>query len=416
MRFVDFVDINPNIKLQKNLDYPFVDMNSVKPGYRYVTTNKKKKFKSGGAKFETNDTLFARITPCLENGKIAQVIDLEGDIGFGSTEFFVFRSKPEISTSEYVYYLSLTKIIRDTAEKSMTGASGRQRADINSIKNLEVYSPDIVIQNKITSILRSYDNLIQNNLTRIKTLEKIISKLYREWFVKFQFPGNKNIKFINSKLGKVPKNWETLILGDIAKVYRGKSYSRKELELNEGKLFINLKCINKGGGFRRNGIKRYTGNYKSSQIVSEGSIVIAITDMSQERELIGQVARIGKLGKEISIISLDLANIVPLKKVGKNYLYSSLRFSNFSDIIQNYANGVNVLHLSIKNIENFKISFPPERLRKKYEEITEYYFQKINVLENSNEILKKTRDLILPKLMSGNIDISNLNIKLEDSF
>jgi len=133
MQFDDFVEINPRVSLQKGNDYPFVAMDIVTPEHRYVRSQNVREFKGGGAKFQNQDTLFARITPCLENGKIAQATDLLGGIGFGSTEFFVFRSKPGISDHAYIYYLASTPIIRGAAEKSMSGTSGRQRADLSQL-------------------------------------------------------------------------------------------------------------------------------------------------------------------------------------------------------------------------------------------------------------------------------------------
>jgi type I restriction enzyme S subunit len=159
MIFSEFVEINPKVKLTKNNAYSFIGMELLQPGFRYVTSKEAKSFNGGGTKFKSGDVLFARITPCLENGKIAQFKGTSGDVGFGSTEFFVFRGKDGTSDSAYVYYLSISSILREPAEKSMSGASGRQRADIASIKDLNVPSPSLGIQKKIASILTAYDDL-----------------------------------------------------------------------------------------------------------------------------------------------------------------------------------------------------------------------------------------------------------------
>jgi len=208
MEFADFVEINPKVSLVKGKAYPFVDMGMVTPGSRYVLTADRREYKAGGAKFCSGDTLFARITPCLENGKIAQFIGSDRQVGFGSTEFFVFRARPNISTSAYVFYLASTDIIRKPAEKSMAGASGRQRADIASIRNLGIEAPDLATQHKIATILSAYDDLIEHNLRRIKILEEMAQNLYREWFVKFRYPGHQHARFTDSPLGRIPKGWE----------------------------------------------------------------------------------------------------------------------------------------------------------------------------------------------------------------
>src|SRR5579883_971582 len=132
MRLSDFVEFNPKVKLSHDLDYPYVEMDEIIPGRRYVRGRLLRPFAGGGTKFQRDDVLFARITPCLENGKIAQFRNPNFQQGFGSTEFFIFRAKENISDPGYVFYLFSDAEIRQIAEKSMVGASGRQRANINS--------------------------------------------------------------------------------------------------------------------------------------------------------------------------------------------------------------------------------------------------------------------------------------------
>lgn len=163
----DFLEINPKSKILKNQNVPYVGMEDIVIGKRYVTSSKFREYK-GGTRFQGGDTLFARITPCLENGKIAQYKSGLSKNAFGSTEFFVFRGKEGISNSNFIYYLCLTDLIRNPAIKSMTGASGRQRADIDVISQLEINAPDLATQNKIATVLSAYDDLIENNLRAYK--------------------------------------------------------------------------------------------------------------------------------------------------------------------------------------------------------------------------------------------------------
>lgn len=122
-KFSDFVDINPLVKLKANEEYSFIEMADLNDGQRYVYPSAKR-ILTGGARFEENDTLFARITPCLENGKICQVKDLKDGKGFGSTEFLVFRGKEKVSDSNFVFYLSRWDEVRRFAELNMVGTSG----------------------------------------------------------------------------------------------------------------------------------------------------------------------------------------------------------------------------------------------------------------------------------------------------
>jgi len=109
--FSELVEINPRVKIEKAKEYPFVEMGVVEPSRRYVRADHNRIFQNGGAKFLPGDTLFARITPCLENGKIAQYQDVGGEAGFGSTEFFVFRARPGVSDPGFVYYLAKSELL-----------------------------------------------------------------------------------------------------------------------------------------------------------------------------------------------------------------------------------------------------------------------------------------------------------------
>lgn len=129
-RFGDKVCCNPTVKLKKQESYPVIDIDKITPGYKTVRSVETIEYTGqGGAKFQDHDVLFARITPCLENGKMA-IADTEGQNGIGSTELFVFRGIDGVSDTEYIYYLLCMKHIRQLAANSMTGASGRQRADL----------------------------------------------------------------------------------------------------------------------------------------------------------------------------------------------------------------------------------------------------------------------------------------------
>ena len=201
IRFGDFVEVNPRIQLEKGKEYPYIEMATVNPGNAIVLPQENRIYKGGGSRFQSGDTLFARITPCLENGKIARCKHTSNEPCFGSTEFFIFRGKPNVSDSTYVFYLALSPMIRELAVKSMTGASGRQRAMLSSVEDICVPVLPLSRQRKIAAVLSAYDDLIENNTRRIKILEDMAQTLYQEWFVHFRFPGHENVPMIESPLG-----------------------------------------------------------------------------------------------------------------------------------------------------------------------------------------------------------------------
>ena len=170
LKISSFIEINPREILNKGVLAKKVGMDKLQPFCRDIVEYEIVKY-SGGVKFRNGDTIMARITPCLENGKTAMINILdENEVGFGSTEYIVFRAKDEVTDPYYVFYLVCSPIVRDVAIKSMVGSSGRQRVQIDVIENIETIFPNIETQKKISSILKLLDdkininNKINNNL------------------------------------------------------------------------------------------------------------------------------------------------------------------------------------------------------------------------------------------------------------
>lgn len=158
----EIADFNPSEPLQKGKISKKIGMDKIFPFNRDITSYEVVPFTSG-TKFRNGDTIMARITPCLENGKIAKVSILDEDeIGFGSTEFIVLRAKEEID-EDYLYYLTCSSIVREPAIKSMVGSSGRQRVQTDVVLNLEIEVPSYKEQKVIGKILRNLDDKIKLN-------------------------------------------------------------------------------------------------------------------------------------------------------------------------------------------------------------------------------------------------------------
>lgn len=159
----EFIEFNPKESIKKGGIFPKIAMDVLSPFTRKVNSYSWEKY-NGGTKFRNQDTIMARITPCLENGKIAMVTILPTDtVGFGSTEYIVFRARPGISDSKFIYYLACSDFVKDTAIKSMVGSSGRQRVQQSVLNALEIFVPDLKEQKKIASILSAVDDKIELN-------------------------------------------------------------------------------------------------------------------------------------------------------------------------------------------------------------------------------------------------------------
>lgn len=254
------------------------------------------------------------------------------------------------------------------------------------------------IQVKIADILSAYDNLIENNNKRIKLLEQMAENLYKEWFVRFRFPGHEDVEFEED----IPSNWNYIQLSDIISFERGISYSSAEINCDDGINLVNLKNIQSYGGFRREGTKKYNGKYKDSQIVKTGDLILGVTDMTQDRRTVGAVALMPVLDGT-SVISADLVKIE--SQVPNQFLYCMCKYGFYSKYFSQFANGANVLHLKPNTLLNKKILFPTEDLIETFTKKVKPMINIIDKINLQNDVLIKQRDLLLPRLMSGKLEV-----------
>jgi len=320
------------------------------------------------------------------------------------------RVNKEMTDPRYVYYFVSSKPSRDRVlADAMT--AGVPKINLTYLRAFRILLPELKVQKRIAAILTAYDDLIEVNKRRIALLEKMAEELYREWFVRLRFPGYQNTRFVKGR----PEEWPF----DAGSVFfdhvKGKSYSSHEVSDEDGAcFFITLKSFHRRGGYRQEGLKYFSGSYKESQSLESGDVVMAVTDMTQDRAVVGEVARIPKLLGKKSVISLDVVRLIP-KNMSSVFLYSYMRYSGFANHIKEFANGANVLHLKPDLIGNQKLLFPPSDLRDKFSALVEPLYQEIDALGDSNSVLTKTRDLLLPRLISGKLSVEDLDIQFPPS-
>ena len=238
----DVILFNPRESIKKGTMAKKISMDKLAPYKKKITGFEYAEFKSG-TKFKNGDTLLARITPCLENGKTAQVDILDdNEIGFGSTEFIVMREISGISDNDFIYYLAISNDFKNIAIKSMTGTSGRQRVQMDVLEQTKLLIPPLREQKAIANILSTLDEKIETNNQINEKLEEMAQALFKRWFVDFEFP-NENGKpykssggeMVESELGMIPKGWEVSSLDKIADYLNGlpmQKYRPKEDELS----------------------------------------------------------------------------------------------------------------------------------------------------------------------------------------
>ena len=165
----------------------------------------------------------------------------------------------------------------------------------------------------------------------------------------------------------------------------------------------NLKNICSYGGYNRNAEKRFIGQYKENQMLSAGDVIMGVTDMTQERRLVGHVALVPNIGERM-IFSMDLIKLIP-KLTDGLFLYSALHYGGLSKQISPLANGVNVLHLKPEAMMKIKMLIPCESVLKQYCRLFSSIIARIEFLQKQCDVAAEARDRLLPKLMSGELEV-----------
>lgn len=378
VRLGEVAEINPPESIKKNTLAKKVSMDNLEPFNKKIYSFSVESFK-GGSKFKNGDTLLARITPCLENGKTAFVDFLENnEIAFGSTEFIVLRQRENISDKHFLYYLARSEKFRETAIKSMTGSSGRERVQIEVIRDYEFLLPPLETQRKIAEILSSLDDKIDLLHRQNKTLESLALTLFRHSFIdnpkRNAWQIGKLGDYVKIELGGTPNTAKSEYWGgDIAWINSG--------EINKFRIVKPTKTITKLGFEKSN-----------TKLLPKGSVVIAITGAT-----LGQVSLL-----EIdSCANQSVVGVIPNDDFSSEFLYLWIKF-NIDKIILNQTGGAQQ-HINKNDIANYPIIKPSKEFLANVN--LKIYFEKIS--HNMKEIqnLESLRDIMLPKLLSGEMEV-----------
>lgn len=295
----------------------------------------------------------------------------------------------------YLIHIGNTQEIR----QYYTGGATIKHLPAAALNRVVIKYPDLPTQRRIAGVLAAYDKLIESNRKQIKLLEEVAQRLYKEWFVDLHFPGHETTPIHDG----LPVGWKRdSLLGRIDYV-RGRSYGSKDIRDTGAARLINLNNVASFGGWNAGAEKPYSGAHKKEQVVRGGDIVMAVTDMTKERRLVGHVARIPKDASG-GIISMDLIKTVP-KDMTPNYLYAHLRFSGVAEMIAMLANGTNVIHLKPEALSRVILLIPSKDLQVAYANYLQPVFDAIEVSRRQIAAARETRDRLLPKLMSGEIEV-----------
>jgi type I restriction enzyme S subunit len=308
-----------------------------------------------------------------------------------------FRNFNDKLDVRYLYYWFKSYIGKHSVN-SIAKGTAQKAVPIDGLRSIDIELPPLSIQIRIATILSRYDTLIENYQKQIKLLEEAAQRLYKEWFVDLRFPRHENTKMVDG----LPEGWERKPLNEVFSYVRGKSYTTSELS-DEGCIMVNLKNIQAFGGYKRGAEKRFVGSYKKEQTLKKGDLVMGVTDMTQERRLVGHVALIPDFNEPVTF-SMDLIKLVPFN-VPTSFLYCSMRYGEISKRISPLANGVNGLHLKPEAMMGIVMLVPCKELVEKFCIFVDETINKILNNQSQIRLLTEARDRLLPRLMGGEMEV-----------
>ena len=326
------------------------------------------------------------------------------------------------SRAKWLYFFLRSPLAKALIEARKKGTT-QQYLSLGEIRRFPVFYPaDDQCMHFVTDALSALDDRIALLRETSATLEAIAQALFKSWFVDFDpvhakqqglapegmdeataslFPDG----FEESALGAVPRGWRVMSVGDMAEVVKGKSYSSKDLVDSHDTALVTLKSFERGGGFRLDGFKPYSGTYKPSQVVVPGDLIIAYTDVTQAAELIGKPAIVvGVENHQTLVASLDVGIVRPNEaQVSRQFLYGLFRTEPFQNHTFAHTSGTTVLHLAKDGVVSFPFACPPAELVKAFTEVAEALAGRRQTNIDQMRTLATLRDTLLPRLISGQL-------------
>jgi type I restriction enzyme S subunit len=393
-RLGDFMEFNPKISLPKNTIARKITMDQLVPHSRDIFSWTYEPY-NGGTKFQNGDTIMARITPCLENGKHAYVTILNDDeIAYGSTEYIVIRGKKGISDNTFVYYLTHFPPFKNAAIKSMVGTSGRQRAQVDVLENLIISLPPLSTQLKIADILSKLDDKIENNRKINENLEQQAQALFKSWFVVFE--PFRDQPFVESELGMIPEGWRVDNLDNLCSfISRGLSPKYKD---NTDQWVLGQTCV-------RNNIVTLT-NARTHEPKANTEKRVKQWDTLINSTGIGSLGRVGIVYFDKDNIAFDSHLTVVRSKddlykhyIGRNLLMRQLEIENMA------IGSTGQTELPKESVKTMQLIVPDKASVQRFNKIIEPIALRMYHTYEENYNLSHLRDTLLPKLMSGEIKL-----------
>lgn len=372
--------------------YPFIQTGEVKSANFYLNTYSETYNDKGLAqsKLWEEGTLLITIAANIAETAILSIKACFPDSIIG---FIPYENKSDVRFVKY--YLDYIKKKLQVISQGTT----QDNMSVEKLTSMKLFVPDYINQIKIANILSNYDNLIENNNKRIKLLENMAEELYKEWFVRLRFPNYQNTKIVDG----IPDGWEYNKLSELSYITDGTHESPNEsLEENTYFLITGKHLINNQIDF--------SNAYKISK--EEHLKISQRSGLNIGDILFSNIGTIGNIALVSDFYDFSCKNVLIFKPKDKcrAFLYEFLKYPYNKEFFLLQSNGASQKFLSLEYIRNFKTLIPPSELLKKFDSSMIFFYREINNLNSKNQNLKETRDLLLPRLISGKLDIKDLDI------
>lgn len=387
----------------KSVKNNFIDYDEV----YYISRDEYNRFMSKGFP-QIGDILMTMEAPL---GLVA-TLDRD-DVGLGQ-RIVTIRGKKDFLDNNYLkFYLQSPKGQHELYSR----ATGTTVVGISqkNLKNIDIVIPSLENQIRIGRILNNYNIKIEINNKIISNLESQAQAIFKSWFVDFE--PFQDGDFVESELGMIPEGWEVRELKDVSKRINGFSYTSKDIFDESNINMITIKNFDRNGGLQNDSIKPISKNsrIKKDHYLKTNDILMACTDLTQKADIIGGVLLYFENENfDNEIFSMDLIKLVPFEKDDTFFFYYYLKNPIFKLFAENASSGTTVLHLSKKAVDNFNIVYPTKKHIDRFNDYVFPIIKKQRNLLNQNTKLAELRDALLPKLMAGEIDVSNIKIEGEE--
>lgn len=399
----DIAYINPpQIKVNRNIQVSFIPMEAISEEGKIIQYQERycHEVNKGYTAFKENDVLFAKITPCMENGKGALAVGLTNSVGFGSTEFHVIRAKND-NSSKYIYYLTLEKRFRQKAKNNMTGTAGQQRVPASFLLNYNIIFPPEFEQSRIAFVLSTCDEAIEKTDVKIEKLKRIKQGLMQGLF-RYGIDENGKMRsetthrFKDSPLGRIPVEWEVVNIFDVCKLINGRAFKPSEWS-ESGLPIIRIENLNKGEAE----FNYCNFRVAAKHLIFKGDLLISWSGTP------GTSFGIFEWGCGEAVLNQHIFKVILGSSIEKKYFYYSY-INLLDEMIRQSHGGVGLQHITKEDLKRLRILLPKKPEQSRIASVLSAADEAIEKEEAyKNKLLALKRGL-MDDLLSGKVGVNKL--------